>query len=122
MSATFVQDSAVTPAKVRRRGRDQQRGPVARPQQLAAPVGRPVQPGLAGLSGAPVGLQARPAEISSPARPAGVQLTDRGIALIACLLALIVAASVAVGVGRFLAISEEPLPAPASQNGVGSGL
>ncbi|MFZ2259218.1 MAG: hypothetical protein WAV52_00475, partial [Luteococcus japonicus] len=58
MSASLIaKANAVTPAKVRRRVREQQlRGPQARPVRLTAPGGRPLQPVAPGGHGAPVEL------------------------------------------------------------------
>lgn len=120
MSASpAVLSRVVTPAPVRRRLRGlRARGPLARPQRLAAPAGRPVQPVAPVLAGGPVGLRLAPVAPSVGRRPVtgqGVQLTDRGILVVALLMAGLFAASMLVGVASFLRVSDAPLddaPAP----------
>lgn len=113
MSASLIaKANAVTPAKVRRRVREQQlRGPQARPVRLTAPGGRPLQPMAPGGHGAPVELVWGSDARGRAARPASgqVQLTDRGILAVVVLLGLIVVATVSVGVVRFLGVSDAPL-------------
>lgn len=109
---------AVTPATVRRRRRRQQlRGPVVRPQHRA-PQARPQQPTAPG-AGQPVALHlwaprsARPVgatrRVARPAVEAGVRLTDRGIAVIVGLLAVLVLSTVVVGCVKFFGVSNAPL-------------
>ncbi|SJN35119.1 hypothetical protein [Luteococcus japonicus] len=113
MSASLIaKANAVTPAKVRRRVREQQlRGPKARPVRLTAPGGRPLQPMAPGGHGAPVELVWGSDARGRAARPVSgqVQLTDRGILAVVVLLGLIVVATVSVGVVRFLGVSDAPL-------------
>lgn len=117
MSASQIaKASAVTPATVRRRVREQQlRGPLARPTRIAAPGGRPLQPVAPGGHGAPVELVWGSGARGRVARPASgqVQLTDRGILAIVVLLALIAVATVSIGVVRFLGVSNAPIERPA---------
>ena len=100
---------AVTPAPVRRRVRGARpRGPQARPRGLAFPGRRPVQPASPSLSTGPVRLG-----LQHPVRPVasdeGVQLTDRGIAVVVALFGVIVVATLAVGLVKFFGVSNAPL-------------
>lgn len=115
MSVLVSSKPVVTPAGTRRRPRGQQlRGPVARPQGAALPGGRPVQP-VVPSSGRPVVLRRRP--VVRP-QSSQVQLTERGLALVLGLFAVLAACAVFVVVSRFLAVSNAPLdeghPAPVS--------
>lgn len=125
MSAqSIARNAPVTPVRPRRRpGR--LRGPSARQQVAGAPQGRPSQPAGPQLSG-PVELRLepaarlRPAAVGNRQQVAGgrVQLTDRGLLAVMVLLAVLTAATLAVGLVSFLSVSNEPLPPSGQAVGV----
>lgn len=109
MSLTNVVTApVVTPAGTRRRPRGQQlRGPIARPQRLDAPGGRPVQP-VAPALGGPVRLR-QAAPRTNPAAQPGLRLTDRGVALVVSFFMALALVSVAVIATLFFSVSNAPL-------------
>lgn len=115
VTITGTTRTAVTPAGTRRRPRNQQlRGPVARPLQVPAPVRRPVQP-LAPALAAPVQLRQR--RVAAQSSTAGLQLTQRGLAVVLGLFLTLFVASVVVIVTQFLAVSNAPI-----ETGVGGDV
>lgn len=108
MSVTIPTSSVVTPAGTRRRPRAVQlRGPLARPQRLDGPAGRPVQPLAPALTGS-VRLRA-----SVTARPRAMQpalrLTDRGVALVVSLFFALALVSTVVLATLFFSVSDAPI-------------
>lgn len=108
MSVSTLNAAVRTAPGVRRRSRPQQlRGPIAHPQRLDAPGGRPAQP-MAPAIDRPVSLRARSSVRVADRQPA-LQLTDRGLALVlGTFLALAMTAVVVVMV-QFFQVSNAPL-------------
>lgn len=110
MNATLTKVGTVTPVKHRRRGRNQLRGPIAHPQRVVSPGGRPV--GVPAPTGVGLPLEGFPKPHRGGgvhAAQGGVRLTDRGIAVVVALLAAIALAAVVIGVSQFLSISNAPI-------------
>ncbi|MCW3157866.1 hypothetical protein [Micropruina sonneratiae] len=106
-----VQTAAVNPATTRPRWRHvpRQRGPIARPQHPATSGSRPLGPA------APLIRRATPAAAEPVVEVApGWRLTRRGLAVVMAVFLSVVAAGVVTLVAGFLAVSNEPVQAPAA--------